>query len=90
MNIKLNKDSFDLLTRLVLKDRISMQETVINSITHRDKDTVIIRIEKEIADEIRDLAGIKLQEVGFDENYNLTSTGEILESLIDILFVEGE
>ena len=44
---------------------------------------LIINIEEDLADKIRDLAGEKLQIVGFDKDYNLTKEGEILERLID-------
>jgi hypothetical protein len=48
----------------------------------KDKDFVEIILEKEVADEIRELAA---DEVGlhFDSNYNPTEEGLILESLID-------
>lgn len=42
------------------------------------------------ADLIRDLCGERLQREGFDENYELTTTGKLCESLIDKLFTGGE
>lgn len=40
-----------------------------------------------LADKIRDWATEKLQKVGFDKEYNLTSEGQILEDLIDLFYV---
>lgn len=40
-------------------------------------------IPTDVADNMRDLFGIQLQIAGFDENYNPTKEGEILEDLID-------
>ena len=46
----------------------------------------IINIEDDIADEIRDLCCEKLDYYGFDNNYNKTTQGEILEELIDVFY----
>lgn len=46
-----------------------------------------MEISEEQADEIRDLCGEQLQIVGFDEKYELTAEGEILESLVDKFFI---
>ena len=43
----------------------------------------IFRVSTETADTFRDLFGDRLQLQGFDENYNLTAEGAILEDLID-------
>ncbi len=48
----------------------------------------VLEISEEDADTIRDLCGEQLQKIGFDENYNPTSEGLILESLIDKFFVD--
>jgi hypothetical protein len=37
---------------------------------------------------LRDLCGERLQIYGFDENYNPTEEGKILEELIDKLYTE--
>lgn len=47
-----------------------------------------IYIDHDTADILRDLCGEKLQEVGFDFNYNPTEKGIILESLIDKLYID--
>lgn len=46
-----------------------------------------IGISDATADDIRDLCSEKLQKIGFDENYNLTEQGKVLEELIDAFFV---
>ena len=48
-----------------------------------------MKIDNDYADEIRDLAGEKLQKRGFDINYKLTQEGEVLEQIIDIFFVNN-
>ena len=40
-----------------------------------------------VADEIRDLCSEMLQLLGFDEYYELTEYGELLEELVDILYI---
>jgi len=44
-------------------------------------------IDKKSIDEIRDWAGYKLQQVGFDKDYKLTMEGQVLEDLIDSLYI---
>ncbi len=39
------------------------------------------------ADELRDCCTNRLDEIGFDENYELTTEGKKLEQLIDKLFI---
>jgi hypothetical protein len=47
----------------------------------------LIHIPEDEADEIRDLCSEQLQVAGFDEKYELTPEGRILESLIDKFFI---
>jgi len=54
----------------------------------RAGDSHIVMITEEQADEFRDLFGEQLQLIGFDEHYNPTREGKILESLIDKFFCE--
>jgi hypothetical protein len=44
-------------------------------------------LSEDVMCEIRDWAGEKLQMVGFDENYKVTEKGQILEDIIDILYI---
>lgn len=41
----------------------------------------------DLADRVRDMCGDELAVSGFDENYNLTPRGRILETLVDKLFI---
>lgn len=50
------------------------------------RDDHLISVSEDLANEIRDLCGEQLQIAGFDEKYELTPEGEILESLIDKFF----
>lgn len=43
----------------------------------------MLNISEDQADEIRDLCGEQLQLVGFDEKYDLTLEGKLLEDLVD-------
>lgn len=52
-----------------------------------DNSNYLISIDDDSADEIRDLCEEQLQVAGFDEIYELTAEGEILESLIDKFFI---
>ena len=49
-------------------------------------DKYSLKISEDQVDEMRDLCGEQLQIVGFDEKYELTQEGKILESLVDKLF----
>ena len=50
-------------------------------------DRWILQIGTDDADEIRDHCGDALQERGFDERYEPTSVGKVLETLIDKFFI---
>ncbi|MCC3304876.1 hypothetical protein [Sneathiella sp. HT1-7] len=43
-------------------------------------------ISNEQADELRDIVGERLTEIGFDENYEVNEEGKKFEDLIDKLF----
>lgn len=47
----------------------------------------VLNFSEDQADKLRDLCGEQLQVAGFNENYELTREGKILESLIDKFFV---
>lgn len=58
------------------------------SIAHRQVGNFhILTISEDQSDEIRDICGEQLQLKGFDEEYNPTPEGEILESLVDKFFI---
>lgn len=68
-----------MLTMLRLTPEISQ---VLEAIADRGGD-----IDDDIADELRDMCTDCLDEIGFDENYDLINDGERLEKLIDKLFI---
>ena len=46
-----------------------------------------VKLSEEQADQLRDFCTDRLDEVGFDKNYEPTNEGKRLESLIDKLFI---
>lgn len=83
MKIEISKKQFDYLER----DLIGKKAELFDKFQYEAIDQVVyIDLDYETADEIRDWAGEKQQEIGFDENYNLTEEGKILEEIIDTLY----
>lgn len=54
----------------------------------KDDKSIIVEIDDDIVDEIRDWAMDKQVQVGFDVNYELNSEGKILEEIIDVFYIE--
>ncbi len=54
---------------------------------YKDMDKFYLDISEDAADNMRDYLGELLQIYGFNETYELTLKGEILENLIDKFFV---
>ena len=48
---------------------------------------VLLRLRRAMTEPIRAALTVQLAEIGFDENYNLTAEGALIEDLIDRLFV---
>ena len=46
-----------------------------------------IELSDDQADELRDCCTCKLDEIGFDENYEPSEKGKVLESLVDKLYI---
>ena len=82
MKVRLNRKQFEYLSHNFIKDHLNLDLKVI-----QDNEFTIIKINNDIADEIRDWVGEELQKKGFEENYNLNKEGDILESLIDIFYI---
>jgi len=80
--IKLNKAQFDYLD-YVLSEQQDLSSKLKIKIENQ---FVYITIDDDTADQIRDCVGEELQRVGFDENYELTPEGIILENLIDLFY----
>lgn len=83
--VKLNKNQFDYLS-----DALSEEQEVLRlKLDIRDEGhSIIIEVDEDTADEIRDWASLELQKKGFDINYELTNDGKILEELIDAFFID--
>jgi hypothetical protein len=85
IEIELNQNEFAYLCKAsFLPDRF--RKLFFSSV--RKKKSFLLNISEEQADEIRDLCGDQLQLVGFDERYEPTTEGLILESLMDKFYVE--
>ena len=83
MKIALNKNEYAYLCQASflpsrLRDALSFIE--------KSKDTYSLTISEDQANEIRDLCGEQVQIAGFDEKYEPTQEGGILEDLIDRFF----
>ena len=82
MKIKINLtiEEYDYLINYLLKNH----QEILSQLTFIEKDnnSICVELEADVADDIRELAG---DEVGlhFDENYEPTKEGWILEHFID-------
>lgn len=56
------------------------------SIVYENNTLVKISIDEKEADDIREWALNELEFSGFDENYELSKNGQILERLVDLFF----
>lgn len=79
---KLSKDEYDLIVNTLLAEREDLLQQI--SIIQKD-DTVEVVMDEDIGDEIRELAG-DIVGLHFDENYEPTKIGVLLESIIDKLY----
>ncbi len=80
MIIKLDTRQYNFLKDTLGKDRAELFVYLSNG------NGIILEVKDEIAIEIRDWVGEKLQKEGFDENYELNENGKILEQLEDLLY----
>jgi hypothetical protein len=78
----LNKNEYLYLTQM---NFISKNHKIISD--PKVKEIFILECSEDQADEIRDKCSEKLQFVGFNEKYELTNEGKLLEDLIDKLFI---
>lgn len=85
MIIKLIKRQYDYLIDNLSKEEIKQLNIFEH---HSNNEWISIKFEDDVADEIRDWAIERQQQIGFDVNYNLTSEGRMLQELIDTFYVE--
>ena len=78
--IKLNQEEFEYLKNTLFLSK-DLEFSVL--VERKNEDVVALHVSEDQADKIRDLCNEKLQIVGFDEDYNLTNEGKILDHLID-------
>lgn len=79
---ELSNEEYDFIINTLLADREDLLQQI--SIIPKD-DTIEVVIDEDIGDEIRELAG-DIVGLHFDENYEPTKIGVILESIIDKLY----
>lgn len=85
LKIELNKNEYNYLCQ---SSFLANRHQEVLSSSKQCDGKYSLKISEDQADEIRDLCGEQLQLVGFNEKYELTSEGKILESLIDKFFIE--
>ena len=85
MKTKLSKEEFELLSSGGLPDKLL--EKVLQA-SPQGRGFYILEVSDDEADEIRDYCGEQLLKRGFDENYDPTKAGRLLESLIDKFYVQ--
>lgn len=84
MRVKLSSHQKEYLLKSVLNE--SPLSSVGENITKKNN-SYYVDVTEEQADNIRDLCCDKLDIYGYDEDYELSSVGEILEELIDLFYV---
>jgi len=81
-NYELSNEEYDFIVSTLLAEREDLLQQI--SIISKD-DTIKVVMDEDIGDEIRELAG-DIVGLHFDENYEPTKIGVILESIIDKLY----
>ncbi len=84
MNVVLSDSEY-----LYLLDSTFLTEDLRNSVVcaQQVNDSYIITISEDQSDQLRDILGEQLQLIGFDKDYNLTTEGKVIDSMIDKFFV---
>ncbi len=86
MKVRLTNKELQFINYFLLEEKEELFQRFKSKLSSSD---IFVKIDDEMADEIRDWAGEKLQICGFAENYELTNEGAILESLIDKFHVDS-
>ena len=85
MIVKLTTKQFDYLIYSFTEEQDALRFKLMQN--RKDNQLVVMEVDEDVADEIRDWASNELQKKGFDIDYELTDEGEILEELIDIFYI---
>jgi len=80
LKVKLNSKQYDFLKEYLATERADLFEYF------KKNDNLSFEINEDVAVELRDWAGEKLQKEGFDINYQPNEKGKILEEFEDLLF----
>jgi agmatine/peptidylarginine deiminase len=81
--VYLNKEEYECLTKFLPENLIMLTQ----SHAKQKEEKYQLELNDEELDTLRDLVGEQLQILGFDESYDLTEEGKILESLVDKFFI---
>jgi hypothetical protein len=84
MKIELSQKELDLINEALKQENSPLK---IDASRAKENQLYVIDLSEDKVIEIREVCGDYLQIVGFDENYNPSEKGTILEGLIDKLFV---
>lgn len=84
MQVTLTKKQFDYLELHLDKDRPDLAKQLRASGTGKK---IVVELSEEAASDVRDWASEQLQKRGFNENYDVNEEGQLLEDLIDVLYV---
>lgn len=82
MNLKLTKEQFE-----YLDNNYPDWQRFSKVCWTEEKKYILVEIDDEIIDEVRDWAIDKQSQVGFDSKYELTSIGKVLEEIIDKFYI---
>lgn len=84
MVIKIKKSEFDLVIEELSKSRSDLAE----KLEKAAKDyTIVMNLEEEVIDDIKDCIDEEIQRSGYDIDYELTSKGKDLQTISDKLLI---
>jgi hypothetical protein len=69
----------------VLKEAVKLNNSSVKLEVNNNEFLISDSNKEDILDELREICSDYLQIVGFDNNYNITEKGQLLENLIDKL-----
>lgn len=85
MTVTLNKLEYDYLVNLNFLNKKIMGK--LNCLRRKNESQCSLELPNEMIEEMRSELEDRLQDIGFDKDYNLTAEGKILENLVDKFFI---